>query len=1043
MAELVKLILSLSLSGTVMILLLFLLRPLYKNRLSKRWQYYIWLIVVLRLLIPVTPKSSLIGTLFYQAETAEAILLSEPLSTQNDSPQESFLSQSSAGPERSMTDPITAPNSTDSVKQTIQNAASKKENGVPDRSAAESISASTEQISRTLITLWLFTALLLFVHKITVYQSFLKYVNAGSKPIEDINLLEQFGHIMEQQNIKGSVDLHHNSLVSSPLLIGFFHPRIVLSDVNLSETAFYYTILHELTHYRRLDILYKWLVQLALCLHWFNPFVYLMGREVNRMCELSCDERVMMPLSENARKAYGDTLLNAVGRCGSYKDSLSAIALQESKELIKERLNAILHYKNLSKTVRYASILFTGILIGSAAVLGAYAIPTGKSVPSTSLATDTPLDSGRETAEHNSSGDSSSSDYMNDSSFDDASVSASQPNYRIEREDTIYYIYVDDAGETDKPLSLVTEGFYKLVFVHKDRYSTFGAYREKDMTGLVRHVKSMCRTLLKNRKITQEDMDLYLLAAEDIQGSWASKDVSATAHNSNVRHVYYQHPYIIWLGYNLPASSWDSYSGTQITLTDGNPIQVFFHQTCTQFQADEKALAAVTAATERALTRIDDYSSVDSVVIVNMEYTGDAALPSLAEKYYREEKLLQFSAVFHELDSPAQIQYLDQMFEEENIYFFSYCIGELAANEAQIDAVERYAMRAYQKDDISFFALLTGMMGAKSQVKWQERCRKDNNTDYLYLFDKQEGYEGWNDLGSWDDIVEELCSLGGLGGIGSLDVLNSLDDLDRLDILDHLDNYTDPDSDVKDLDDCYLSDYLKDRGLLQEYNENGIVTIKNDYYYQDARVRILMDVRPDDSFENFDYNDQGTVDLRLVRDNGNKITRIEYLPAEEASKIIGDLYDTLSDTADENITPRRPTSSTPVPSILSDPAVLDLNRVTRAEVSDKVRNALDDCEDGKWYVIESDGCQYIYYNGLSSHNYTYEPQIIVNESGDLVTININIVDLRTDTPLLSKMRSAHNYVLFAFSCALPDPDAEYELHIQYNHVPVTYTKSQA
>lgn len=1041
MAELVKLILSLSLSGTVMILLLFLLRPLYKNRLSKRWQYYIWLIVVLRLLIPVTPRSSLIGNLFYQAEAAEAILLPRPLSTQNSSLQESFPFQGSTGPEHSITDPTTAQNNTDSVKQTIQNTASKKETDLPDRSTAESMSANANQISRTLITLWLFTALLLFVHKITVYQSFLKYVNAGSKPIEDINLLEQFGHIMEQQNIKGSVDLHHNNLVSSPLLIGFFHPRIVLPDVNLSETAFYYTILHELTHYRRLDIFYKWLVQLTLCLHWFNPFVYLMGREVNRLCELSCDERVMMPLSENSRKAYGDTLLNAVGRCGSYKDSLSAIALQESKELLKERLNAILHYKNLSKTVRYASILFTGILIGSAAVLGAYAAPTGKSVPSTSLAADTPLDSGRETAKHNSSGDSSSSDHMNDSSSADAaSVAASQPNYQIAREDTIYYIYVDGAGETDKPLSLVTEGFYKLVFVHKDRYSTFGAYREKDMTGLVRHVESMCRTMLENQKITQEDMDLYLSAAEDIQDSWASKDMPVTAHNSNVRHVYYQHPYIIWLGYNLPASSWDSYSGTQITLTDGNPIQVFFHQTCTQFQADEKALAAVTAATERALAQLDDYSSVDSITIVNMEYTGDTDLPSLAKKYYREENLLQFSAVFHELDSPAQIQYLDQMFEEENIAFFYCCIGELVADGAQIDAVERYAMRAYQKDDISFFALLTGMMDAKSQVKWQERCRKDNNTNYLSLFDKQEDFEGWNDLGDWDDIVEELCSLGGLGG---LDALNSLDDLDRLDTFDPLDHYTDPDSDVKDLDDYYLSDYLKNRGLLQEYNENGIVTIKNDYYYQNARVRILMDVRPDDSFENFDYNDQGTVDLRLIRDNGNKITRIEYLPAEEASKIIDDLYDTLSDTADENITPRRSTSSTPVPSILSDPAVVDLNRVTRAEVSSKVRNALDNCEEGKWYVIESDGCQYIYCNGLSSHNYAYEPQIIVNESGDLVTININIVDLKTDTPLLSKMRSAGNYILFAFSYALPDPDAEYELHIQYNHVPVTYAKSQA
>ena len=68
MLELFKTILSLSLSGTLLILLLLLCRPLYRNRLSKRWQYYIWLLVIARLLFPITPKTSLIGNLFKQAE---------------------------------------------------------------------------------------------------------------------------------------------------------------------------------------------------------------------------------------------------------------------------------------------------------------------------------------------------------------------------------------------------------------------------------------------------------------------------------------------------------------------------------------------------------------------------------------------------------------------------------------------------------------------------------------------------------------------------------------------------------------------------------------------------------------------------------------------------------------------------------------------------------------------------------------------------------------------------------------------------------------
>ena len=68
MLELFKTFLSLSLSGTILIMILFVCRPLYRNRLSKRWQYYIWLLVIVRLLLPITPETSLIGNLFRQAE---------------------------------------------------------------------------------------------------------------------------------------------------------------------------------------------------------------------------------------------------------------------------------------------------------------------------------------------------------------------------------------------------------------------------------------------------------------------------------------------------------------------------------------------------------------------------------------------------------------------------------------------------------------------------------------------------------------------------------------------------------------------------------------------------------------------------------------------------------------------------------------------------------------------------------------------------------------------------------------------------------------
>lgn len=763
MTALMKLILSLSLSGSLLILLLLLFRPLYRNRLSKSWQYYIWIVVILRLLLPVTPETSLAGSLF--------------------SLEEMRGTDSTAAPESPNDQSMTAYN-------TIKHEAGSSDDLIRDATTAEnspSVSAVSpdkeaynEDHSQIFFFLWLTGALLLFVRKLTVYQSFVKYVDAGSRPLEDIGLLESFGHIMEQNRIKGAVDLYVNSLVSSPLLIGFLRPRIILPHTSLSESDFYYTALHELTHYRRRDMFYKWLSQLTVCLHWFNPCVYLMSREINRLCELSCDERVIATLSDNARKSYGTTLVNAVGAGGSYKDTLASVTLHESKELLKGRLNAIMQYKKCSKPIKFITLLVTGFLLGAATVLGAYAAPDSHTAAD---AADAPL-----------------------------SAAPSRSDYRIEREDTIYYIYVDGAGEADKPLSNVTNGFYKLVFVYKDRYSTFGSFRKKDMPNLVRNLESQCRTLLENGRISQEDVELYLLVAGDIQDAWSSSDGQS---------------------YSASADGFDH--------PDDN----------------------------------DDHN------------------------------------------------YNDDDFDDDFDYDFDY--------------------------------------------------------DYTYDFD----------------------------------------------------------DDRKDFDEYYLSDYLENRGLLEEYNENGIVTVKNDYYYQNTRIRILMDLRPDGSFENFDYNDRGTVDLRLVRDGSNKIIRIEYLPAEEAAGIIGDLYDTLSDTAEENITPRRSDVSTPAPSMNTEPAVVDLNRLTRAEVSDKVRKALDTCEDGRWYVIESDGCQYIYYNGLS-HTYAYEPRITGSEKGDLITVSI--VDIKSNSPLLARMKSANRYVLLAFCYTPADTDAEYELTIEYNQTPVTYTE---
>lgn len=264
MNNILKIILSLSLSGSLSILILFFCKFFLKNTVSKRWQYYIWLVVIARLLLPFSPETTLIGSIFEKMDTTILSATPAPITSSNHfEPLEKDTALSNY-------------NTTNT--QELQN----------HQTNSLTVSPIEEVLALFMENLWLpwlIIAAILFLHKITVYQNFVRYVKASQTPVTDIKLLDQMSVIEEQVRIKRAVELCVNPLLSSPLLIGFFRPCIMMPSIEISETEFRYIILHELTHYRRKDMFYKWLVQITISLHWFNPLVYVMEREINKAGE--------------------------------------------------------------------------------------------------------------------------------------------------------------------------------------------------------------------------------------------------------------------------------------------------------------------------------------------------------------------------------------------------------------------------------------------------------------------------------------------------------------------------------------------------------------------------------------------------------------------------------------------------------------------------------------------------------------------------------------------------------------------------------------
>ncbi len=340
MNEFIKILLSLSVSGALLLLFILGLKPLYKNRFSKRWQYYVWIIVALRFLLPFTPDTTIVGSLFEKFDTAAIT---------NEIP--------------------TSPNVPVSVNPGNNNA----EPILTNREITDiAIRESFKYVC--LFFIWSSLALVLFVRKITVYQGFIQYIKAGNKEVSDIKILNLLSDCEEKLNIKTRVELSCNPLIASPMLIGFFRPRIILPVGEWEDKELSYIFVHELIHYKQRDMFYKWLIQIVVCVHWFNPFVYLLEKEVNKSCELSCDEKVIALLDDKEKREYGDTLISFLKSNNLYKSSLASVTLTEGAEQLKERLGAIMNFKSKTKTIRILTVILTLFILSGAVFIGGYSV---------------------------------------------------------------------------------------------------------------------------------------------------------------------------------------------------------------------------------------------------------------------------------------------------------------------------------------------------------------------------------------------------------------------------------------------------------------------------------------------------------------------------------------------------------------------------------------------------------------------------------------------------------------------------------------------
>lgn len=362
-------VLSLSLSGALTGILIAAVRPLTGRYFSKKWNYYIWLLVVARLLIPFHFEAGLPWTLNIHAPASTVHSGSAAPDNSNTAQPDNMIRNAGSLAQPDITIP-------DNENLTHPGSMIQREGGNRiDRIKAGMWTAAAY--------IWLLGAVLTLLVKLLRYLHFQKGLQKSCTRISDSQIMIQENVFCSRLQISKIPAVCESASVHSPMTIGLLKPVIILpKTVSCNDAAvpsrmsdnpirygyhsteqFQLILHHELIHVARRDLLYKWVYELLRCVHWFNPVLHLIGRQISKDCELSCDEALLPELTAYGRQLYGNLLLDTAQQQISCRQSAFSTTLLENRKDLKKRLDSIRYYKRSTRMrIAFSACVFAAML---------------------------------------------------------------------------------------------------------------------------------------------------------------------------------------------------------------------------------------------------------------------------------------------------------------------------------------------------------------------------------------------------------------------------------------------------------------------------------------------------------------------------------------------------------------------------------------------------------------------------------------------------------------------------------------------------------
>lgn len=177
---------------------------------------------------------------------------------------------------------------------------------VAGQTAPEAASAvRTIPVTALLSALWLFGVLAAALVQGGGYLLARRRLLRDARP--DLEAEAQAGQTAASLGLKRAVPVRRSRQVRTPMVLGLLRPVLLLPEGQAVDEV---VLCHELTHLKRLDLAYKALLVAACWLHWFNPLVWWMSRAASENLELCCDDDVAAGRDAAFRRKYGELLLS-------------------------------------------------------------------------------------------------------------------------------------------------------------------------------------------------------------------------------------------------------------------------------------------------------------------------------------------------------------------------------------------------------------------------------------------------------------------------------------------------------------------------------------------------------------------------------------------------------------------------------------------------------------------------------------------------------------------------------------------------------------